>query len=198
MIKLFKRASSIGALSLGFALAAPAVAAPTFPVAYGNTTVTLSSELVGALTTLGVTPAAIGYSRLRDGKINFPITDGDLDFGTAKGEITHAGGLKLSKGSTVVELRDFLIDTSGAAPIITGKVVANDSFVGRVPLFELTLPALALPLPTNNPYLTIPGVKVALSKTAADALNAIFGVTAFAQGIPVGTAQVQTFAFIRH
>jgi hypothetical protein len=186
--------SAIATLGLSMS----AFAAPTLNVAYGDTQVKLDPVFTNALTTLKVTPGVIGYSRLRDGIVSFPIIDGDFDFGTAKGEITHVGGLTLAAGNTLVELRDFLIDTSGPAAIITGKVVVNDNFVARIPLFDLKLPALTLPLAAPNSgyaHLTVPGVKVTLSATAATALNSVFSVTAFAGGIPIGDATVRTFAF---
>jgi hypothetical protein len=179
------------------AFSGAAHAAPTLPLGYGDTTVKLDAGFVAALTSLKVTPSAIGSSRLKNGAINFPITDGDLDFANAKGEISHSGGLTLKAGNTAVELRDFLIDTSGAAPIITGKVVVNDNFVARIPLFDLQLPALTLPLaaPQGIAHLTIPGVKVTLSAGAAGALNGVFGITALGGGLAIGEATVRTVAF---
>jgi hypothetical protein len=176
-------------------------AAPTLSVGYGDTSVKLDPAFVGALTSLSVTPSAIGYSRLKDGVATFPVIDGDFDFGTAKGEITHLGGLMLKAGNTTVELRDFIIDTSGAAPVLTGKVIANDSFVARIPLFDLTLPALTLPLaaPTRGwGQLKVPGVKVTLNAGAATALNGVFNVTAFTGGFAIGEATVKTYAFGGH
>jgi hypothetical protein len=193
---MFKRL--VGSAFVSLAFSAAASAAPTLPLGYGDTTVKLDAGFVAALTSLNVTPSAIGSSRLRNGAINFPITDGDLDFGNAKGEISHSGGLTLKAGNTSVELRDFLIDTSGAASIITGKVVVNDNFVARIPLFDLTLPALSLPLAAPSAglaHVTIPSVKVKLNAGAAGALNSVFGITALAGGFPIGEATVRTIAF---
>jgi hypothetical protein len=187
----------IASVASSFAFAAAVQAAPTLPLGYGDTSVKLDAAFVGALTTLKVTPSAIGSSWIKDGVAYFPVSDGDFDFGTAKGEIAHRGGLALTAGSTVVELADFLIDTSGAAPVLTGKVIVNDSFVARIPLFDLTLPALTLPLaaPRGWGQLKVPGVKVTLNAGAATALNGVFNVTAFTGGIPIGEATVKTFAF---
>jgi hypothetical protein len=179
-------------------LAASAFAAPTLNIGHGDTSVKLDPIFVNALTTLKVTPGPIGYSRIKDGVAFFPVNDGDFDFGTAKGEISHYGGLSLKSATTNVELSDFIIDTSGASPILTGKVIVNDNFVARIPLFDLKLPALTLPLaaPKNGwGPLNVPGVKVTLSAGAATALNSVFNVTAFAGGIPIGDATVRTFAF---
>jgi hypothetical protein len=187
----------LAAAASTFTFATAAFAAPTLPLGYGDTSVKLDPIFVGALTSLKVTPSPIGSSRIKDGVAYFPVSDGDFDFATAKGEISHRGGLALTAGNTVVELADFLIDTSGAAPVLTGKVIVNDSFVARIPLFDLTLPALTLPLaaPRGWGQLKVPGVKVTLNAGAAAALNSVFNVTAFAGGTPIGEATVKTFAF---
>jgi hypothetical protein len=189
--------SALAGVASSLALAATSVAAPTLSVGYGDTSVKLDPIFVGALQSLSVTPSAIGSSRIVNGVAFFPVIDGDFDFGTAKGEISHRGGLALKAGNTIVELADFLIDSSGEAPVLTGKVIVNDSFVGRITLFDLTLPALTLPLqaPRGWGQLRVPGVKVALNAGAAEALNSVFNVTAFAGGIPIGEATVKTFAF---
>lgn len=188
-------ASAAAAIASSFVFAAP-----TLPVGYGDTSVKLDPIFVGALQSLSVTPSALGYARLRNGIASFPVVDGDFDFGTAKGEIAHGGGLMLKAGGTAVELRDFNIDTSGAAPVLTGKVIVNDNFVARIPLFDLALPALTLPLqaPRGWGQLTVPGVKVTLNAGAAAALNSVFNVTAFSGGIPIGEATVKTYALGGH
>jgi len=177
------------ALALGFA--APTFAAPTVSTYAGSTTVTLSPVLLNALTSLGVKPGRQFPGELGGATAKFPIPAGQIDLGTAKGEIVHTGGLNLKAGATTVSLTDFVIDTTGPAPVLTGLVTANGDLVGRLPLFDITL--------TSNPVIkgtgvagsvTINGASLALSAQAADALNGAFGVTAFAQGIPVGTATV--------
>lgn len=199
--------SSILRLSiLAAALAVPAVAsaAPTVNTFGGNTQVTLSNEFVGALTALGITPSAEFPGRLAAGRATFPVDAGEFDAGTAKGEIIHTGGLNLTRGGTTVTIATFTIDTIGTQPTLTGIVKANDSIVGRIPLFNLSLPALTLPIrPVQFPpplapqfgQVLIPGVGVTLTATAAAALNDAFGVTAFAAGIPIGTAVANVFVY---
>ena len=61
-------------------------AAPTV-VFYGSrTSVTLSSELVEALTSVKVTPGAVFPGFLRRGVASFPISSGEIDVANAKGE----------------------------------------------------------------------------------------------------------------
>lgn len=164
----------------------------TFTFLTGNTRVDLSPVFVGALTSLNVTPRALGRSELFNGTAFFPIIEGTIDALNAKGEIAHSGGLSLTAGGTRVELRNFVIDTTGGTPVLTGLVVANRSVVGRIPLFDLQLPtSFQLPLRAiGGRIVLIPNVGVTLTQTAATALNGAFGVTAFTAGFNIGTATV--------
>lgn len=192
---LFRSASmrvAVAALALVAMLSNAALAAPSVLLAEGRTSVTLSNDFIGALGSLQVAAGAVGAGSLRSGVASFPITGGALDLGTAKAEINHSGGLSLSAGATRVQLLSFNIDTTGATPVLTGLVTVNGDVVGRLPLFNLTLPSLTLPLqPGAFGTIFIPGVQVRLSREAAGALNSIFGVTAFTEGFNIGTASVQ-------
>ena len=105
----------------------------------------------------------------------------------------------MKSATTTVELRNFIIDTTGTAPVLTGLVVANEGTVGRIPLFDLVLPTgIMLPLKAQGPMksLTLAGVSMKLTSGAATALNDAFGVTAFTAGLPIGTAKVKGFGLI--
>jgi hypothetical protein len=188
MTRLLQSAVFLVAVAGSLTLVRPASAAPTV-VFYGSrTSVALSSELVTALTTLKVTPSAVFPGFLRQGVATFPIATGEIDVANAKGEVLHYGGLRLETANTQVELTQFAIDTSVASgAVLTGLVKVGGNVVGRIPLFNVTLPAVTLPLPLTR-TLTLSNVGLALTSTAAQALNASFGVTAFSAGIPVGSA----------
>ena len=159
----------------------------------GSTTVNLSAEFAGALGTLQISPSSAFPGRLVRTRATFPITTSTLDSATLRGEISHAGGLILRRGSTVVRLESFVIDTTGAGGIVlTGLVSANGSVVGRIPLFDLTLPAGYLGDPT---LIRLDGVSVTLRPEAATALNAVFETSAFTAGFNIGTASVTATAF---
>ena len=170
-------------------------AAPTKSLFGGSTTVTLSSDLTTAAAALGLSIRSINPARNnRRTRVSFPITSGNLDFQNARGEIIHTGGLRIANASTSVELTNFIIDTTGEQPVLTGLVQANDSVVARIKLFKLQLPNLELPLPAGAFQITIPDVQLRLTAEAAGALNQVFGVTAFTENFNVGTAHVSTFA----
>ncbi|GLQ45971.1 hypothetical protein GCM10007862_10220 [Dyella lipolytica] len=177
-------------------LAAPTYAAPTVTTYAGNTTVSLSQALLSALASLHVTASREFPAQLSGSTAKFPIPNGQIDLADAHGEITHSGGLNLIAGSTTVTLSDFVIDTTGSQPVLTGLVLANGSVVGRLPLFNLAL--TQAPQVHNFGFsgtLRIAGVDLTLTATAAGALNQAFNVTAFSAGIPIGTASVDAFTY---
>jgi hypothetical protein len=101
--------------------------------------------------------------------------------------------LTLKGGNTQVRLGSFIIDTT-ARPVITGLVIVNNKLAGRLPLFDLTLPAgFSLPLRLDEHRLILKGVGLTLDAQAAGALNAVFQVNAFAAGLPIGTAKVTAY-----
>ena len=183
-----------------------AIAAPTLELRAGQTTVELSTEFLGAVTSLGVsvTPVSGGAIRSRNGKTTavFPVTNGSVDTGLLRLEVIHSGGLSLRAGDTVVTLSQFNIENvTGGALRLKGIVTANDVIVGEVPLFDLTLTESPSARPSNllrsdinlGGSLRLAGVWVALSGEAAAALNGVFRVTAFSRGLNIGTASVDAF-----
>jgi hypothetical protein len=184
------------AVAIALGLSAPAVvAAPSADFVGGKTAVTLSNDFVGALTALKVTPGTIGSGRLNKGVASFPIVSGAGDLGAIKIEINHRGGLSLTAGKTSVELTDYSITNLDGKPVLTGLVKANDNLVGRIPLFNLTLSGGPTTQSVHSATkIELSGVKVTLTKTAADALNGVFSVTAFKEGLNIGTAKVSGLA----
>jgi len=159
----------------------------------GRTSVKLSSTFTSALTDLNVSVGRVFPTEVENGSVGFPVTGGAIDLDTASGNILHSGGLTLKAGDVKVALQSFIIDTT-AKPVITGLVVVNGKLVGRLPLFDLTLPAgFSLPLHLKENRLVLKDVGVTLDATAAGALNGVFNVNAFAPGFPIGTAQVVAY-----
>jgi hypothetical protein len=174
-----------------------AFAQKTETVEGGRTTVTLAESFVSALSSLGVTPGTVTPTELRGAKVNFPITGGAIDLETGDGQILHSGGLTLTAGNNEVKLQSFIIDTTGAQPVITGLVVVNGKLVGRLSLFNLTPPSgVSLPLKPSYGVLETKGIGVTLTAGAAAALNEVFGIKALAGGLDIGTAD--GFAILAH
>ena len=171
-------------------LAAGLPAQQTKTIFTGRTSVKLSSTFTTALSTLDVSVGRVFPSEMWNGSVVFPVTGGAIDLVTASGNVLHSGGLTLKAGETKVTLQSFIIDTTGK-PMITGLVSVNGKLLGRIPLFDLALPAgFSLPLHLNENRLVLKGVGLTLDAQAAGALDAVFHVDAFTAGLPIGTAQV--------
>jgi hypothetical protein len=182
------------ALTMCFTLAASAAAAHAQVVNLrtGITTVNLSSGFVSALGTLKVAPSALSGSALSGTVIDFPIIDGALDLSSGEAEATHIGGLRLTAGKTVVDLRDFIIDATSSQPTITGLVIADGKLVGRVPLFDLAISSNNVQ--TDGGFLLyIQDVGVTLTSGAASTLDTVFKTTALKGGTVIGTGTVIAF-----
>ena len=198
----FLKAVTVAALALATSVAQ----AQTETIEFGKTTVTLDPGFVSALSSLRLTLGVIEPSRakLTQGRVSFPAVAGAIDLATAKGEIIHSSGLTLSSGTTMVRLQSFTIDTTGAAGglVLTGLVTVDGKLAGRLPLFNLQLPAgFAVPLqPSRAGILRLSGVGLTLNATAAAALNSVFKTNALPTTgkFPVGTADVSVFVGLGH
>lgn len=153
-----------------------------------RTDVALAPGFLTALQSLGVSVAPIGGAKIIGAQARFKIPGAEVDLDSAAGEILHLGGLRLIAGATQVEIGTFIIDTSAPSDaFLSGLVKVNGSVVGRLRLFDLTLPALSLPLKSKKTLL-IPNVDVRLNAGAAATLNSVFGVSAFTGGFEIGNA----------
>ncbi len=183
-------------LVAGLALATTAAfAQKTVTALSGSTNVALSSTFLDALQSLDIAPGVVYPTVLNGTTANFPISSGAIDLVTAKGNFDHQGGLTLSSSTTVVALQDYLIDTTGTAPVITGLAIVNGGLVGRITLFDLTVPSnFKPPLKlTDGVFLNLSPITATLDAQAASTLNSVFGTNGFKAGLSVGTATVQAF-----
>ena len=162
-----------------------------------STAVKLDAGFVAALTSLKVTPGAVGSAKItKGGSAVFPITSGHVKYykpGTVspyvQGILRHDGsGLSLSAGGTTVKLTNFVINPGTSE--LTGKVSANGkTVVASAPLFTLDGRSLQ-PLKVSGHHAILAGTKVKLRKEAADLLNKTFKVTAFKDQFLIGVATI--------
>ena len=200
----FRSLTLAATAAASLAVAAPAAAEPSVQLTLGVTQVDLSGQFVAALGSLGITPDNVLpgalFTSSRGARVAFPIPTGELDAAGPKLEVLHSGGLTLTFGSTRVALTSFIIENLGGRLQLTGVVKANDSIVGRIPLFDIALtqaPTLSEPSKRGffglqrSAQLSIKGAEVTLAAPAATALNSVFGVSAFTAGFPIGVAEVK-------
>jgi hypothetical protein len=154
----------------------------------GATTVALDPGAAAALESLGVSVSPVRPASAGTSGIRFPITFGLVSSDTLEGQIRHVGGLKLAAGPTRVFLTRFFIDID-ETPSLSGIVGVGGKKGERAELFTLDLTDLTVEARKNR--ITLSGITLALTAGAAQALNDAFGVTAFTEGLVIGTATVR-------
>jgi hypothetical protein len=156
-----------------------------------HTSVDLNAATLGALTQLGVTPGTIGSATLSGTTVTFPITGGvavihsDKSYqpGYIDGAILHQGsGLRFTKGSTTVDVTDFVVDPGDSLLYATVGKTYN------FPLFFLD--GSQVQVSQSGGAVHLDGTKVELTPEAASALNAAFGTTALKPYTLVGIAHL--------
>jgi hypothetical protein len=172
---LFARGTPIGAVTVR---ARPA----QLELAGGATTLALDAGAAGALQSLGVAASPIDPATASGAGLRFPVSGGRLAVDGFAGEVRHSGGIRLAKGGTAVDLTDFAIRVDDA-PDLTANVGGQ-----RVSILSLDLSGLEAR--TSGRRVVLSGVRASLTREAADALNAAFATTAFAEGLVLGTATV--------
>ena len=151
----------------------------------GDTRLAVDAGAGAALASLGVELDLVGPAAVRDGALAFPIVRGVLRDDLA-GQIAHRGGIRLSAGGREIVLRRFVVDT------VRGVLTARTGGI-RIDLLKLDLSAPQV-TPVGMDDLRIANVPGRLTKTAADALNATFGVTAFSEDLVLGVATINAVA----
>jgi hypothetical protein len=165
-------------------------AASTAPVIYptegGRTTLTLSNAFLSDLTTAGATVTTLAGGQIDLNQVALGIGTGLIDLDTAEGQIVHNGGATITVGAKHVTLDSLILTTFGDQAYVSALVVANGHFMGRVNVFDITLPSdLKLPLTPKNGDFYL-GLGWNLDPAGAAALNEALGVTAFHDSVYVG------------
>jgi hypothetical protein len=151
-------------------------------LAGGVTSLMLDDGAAQALQSLNIQAAPIDPATGGSGGLTFPITGGKANAETFAGSIRHGGGIRLSRGSTVVDLTAFTIRVD-STPDLTAQVGQD-----RVSILNLDLSQLDASVKGRR--ITLSGVRATLSAAAAQALNQAFSTDAFKEGLLIGTASV--------
>ena len=164
-----------------------------------STSVKLDAGFVEALTSLKVTPGAVGDGKItKGGSAVFPITGGNVTYyepGTVspyvQGMIDHQdSGLSLEAGGKKVELTDFVVDPGGS--VLTGTVMLDgkEAAPAGTPLFFLDGRTLNPLEAKDNGTAVLEGTTVKLKQEAADLLNSTFEIDALKAGLEIGVATI--------
>lgn len=148
----------------------------------GYTQVTVAPAVYDLIVSAGITPAptagATAFAYKGTLAARFPITGYRL----SGLQIRHSGGISLTAGAATIGLSDFTIDLARLR--VSGVVTGTVGDVGRVDLFKIRL--------SDRSDLGL--VRLTLTSTAAGALNATFGVSAFTENATFGYATPRPFS----
>jgi len=188
--KLSLAAPTAGALLLASSTFA---ATPTtiYPTEGGRTTLTLSKAFLAEITTAKATLTTVPGAQLDGNEIGFGVSTGEIDLANAQGQLVHNGGITFTAGAKAgakqVTLDSFMMTTLGEQAYASALVIANGHFVGRINVFDITLPSdLTLPIVPKSGDFFLGGLSWNLDPAGASALNDALGVTAFHDSVYVG------------
>jgi hypothetical protein len=144
---------------------ASAPAAANRTISGGKTTVQLNSKTINALAHDKFSLAPTGKAKVTKAfALVFPVTGGN--YGTHPGRIVHTGGIKISKGSKSVTIKNLIVKTNSATAtaVVTGK--------GRIGVVTLGSPQEGGPS-------SFGGYSVSISKSGIKLLDKVFKTKAF-------------------
>jgi hypothetical protein len=174
--------------------AASASATPAHQVRLtgGHTSVTTAPGIAAALLGHGIVPIATlpGTEGAQIGaggvtvRFTFPVTGGWLNASQLSATIEHQGGILFLDPASgrQIAVSDFVISVQRG--LLTAIVNGNPK--ARVPLLRLSLAHARVR--AGRHYVSVSGIVLRLTKTAASALNATFGTSLFTVGLELGTA----------
>ena len=193
--RLFVLLAALGALTA--TLAPSAAAAPTGTVRLDGVRTTLWTDpattgvlIQNGVLPLPVGPATVGVDQTASGlslRYRFPITGGQVDGSSLAGYINHSGGLRFvnlhnGRTLTLTNFRILITANPGLSAIVNGDPGTRV----RIANLHLGNATITKQLPTVR----VTGVQATLTWTAANALNDSLGVSFFAGGLTLGSANV--------
>ena len=194
--------ATAGALAVGISIVpAQATSDTTIPISGGVTSVTVKPAVTKALLQNRILPYATDARTslvwTKQGptvRYGFPITSDS--FVTAAGnpltltggEIAHTGGIRFVNLRNFKALKVSDFDIRLGEGLLYATKINNQP--AEVPVFKI-IPTTLQPTLTSDGFAVLAGVRLQLTKAAADALNASLRTSVFTAGLPFGTATVR-------
>ena len=169
---------TVAALSM-LALAATAAQAKVVKVTGGQATFTPSSELTQALSSHGITTAAIAPATLgNDCVLSMPVIGGQVERSHLYGFLALGGGVEFSKGTHSLALRRMAAVHRAEGSFLTANVRGERRVIARFTHVTKSISGNTATLSAN----------VVLSAEAAALINAVAHHHVVSRGAPLGTA----------
>jgi hypothetical protein len=194
--------ATAGVFAVGVAVApAQATGDATIPINGGVTSVTVNPAVTKALLENRILPyatdARTSLAWTKQGptvRYGFPITSdsfvtaGGNPLTISGGEIAHTGGVRFVNLRNFKALKVSDFDIRLGEGLLYATKVNNQP--AEVPVFKV-IPTTLQPTITSDGFAVLTGVRLELTKAAADALNGSLNTGVFAEGLPFGTATVR-------
>jgi hypothetical protein len=178
--------------AVALAATAPPAHAATLKIKGGTTTLTFGAPAIESLTGMGIAIAPTQPATAAGPALAFPIKSGSLKVSgrqVRSGRVMHTGGMTLSTDTLTIALTKPVVSLAGRRSALD----ATTSFGGGATLATqmATLDLSRAKTSLTAKRLKLTGVKVKLTKLAAEAMNGGFAVTGFTPGFEIGTATLQ-------
>lgn len=171
----------------------PSTAPPTGPeqapvaLSGGSTTLAVDIQTAGVLADNGleiaaVPPAQEVASGVRDTRLRFPISGGEIQPQTLTGRVQHRGGLSVSDGRHRVVFRDLVIN-------LTGRQLIADAGTGPIPLLNLEVDPGKVS--AQGGVIELSGIGATLTATAARAVSDVLTTAVLRAQEIVGTVTIE-------
>jgi hypothetical protein len=188
--RLFRRISLAAPTAAALLIASSAFAQATtstiFPAQGGRTALTLSKAFLADITAAGATATPVSGAQLNGNEVAFGVGIGEINLANAEGQIVQNGGIALTTSTKEVTIDNLMVTTFGEQAYVSALVTANGHFVGRVNVFDITLPSdLTLPIAPKDGHFFL-GLSWNLDPAGAAAINDALGTTAFHDSVYVG------------
>lgn len=157
------------------AVGTPHVATVKQTIASGKTTVDINAKTAKVLRADGFAVTTTGKASLKGATLSLPVTGGTYNQGV--GTVKHAGGIKITRGSTTVTISSLVVHPSA------GTATADVAGHGRIQAVLVGAPQSG----NGGPhFVQYGGFTVKLSKPAIKILDAKFSTMAFANHPTLG------------
>jgi hypothetical protein len=172
-------AAALSAGGASLAVASPHAPAAAHQIKGGKTTVALNGASVTALAKDHFALAPTGRAKVNPStfSLTFPVIGGTFA-GASKGTIKHTGGIKISKGTKSIVIKDLVLALHKG----TGTAVVSGH--GR-------MSALTISDPQSGSENSVSGYTVRLSKPIVKVLDKKFNTKAFKKHPTLGTGSTK-------
>lgn len=148
----------------------------------GVTTLRLDPAAEKILDFAGVKLTGVGDASGRDGTLRFPVSGGKLSLPPLRGDVEHAGGLRITRKGRHVDATGLRLEP--AKDVVSGVIEGR-----RVPLLRVDVGEPSTLAPPGRPFV-IEGNAAVIGGRVLRAVGRDAGVDVLRSGLPLGRLRV--------